>query len=43
MDAIQSISNEARRALADPELERGDLLAALSVWLRQLLGIFMSS
>jgi len=30
MDAIQSISNEARRALADPELERRDLLAALS-------------
>ena len=37
MDAIQSISNEARRALADPELERKDLLVALSVRLRQLL------
>jgi len=30
LDAIQSISNEARRALADPELERKDLLAVLS-------------
>lgn len=31
LNAIQSISSEARRALADPELERADLLAALSV------------
>lgn len=31
LDAIQSISNEARRALADPELSRDDLLSALSV------------
>jgi len=30
LDEIQNISNEARRALADPELEREDLLAALS-------------
>lgn len=30
LDAIQSISDEARRALADPELERADLLTALS-------------
>lgn len=36
LDAIQSISNEARRALADPELERADLLTALSVRPRQL-------
>ena len=31
MDAIQAISDEARRALADPELPRTSLLEALSV------------
>ncbi|KAH8100909.1 cystathionine beta-lyase [Cristinia sonorae] len=30
LDAIQSITDEARRALADPEVSREDLLAALS-------------
>ncbi|KAI0925891.1 hypothetical protein AcV5_008499 [Taiwanofungus camphoratus] len=30
LDAIQSISNEARRALADPELSRESLLTAIS-------------
>lgn len=29
--SIQSISDEARRALADPELSRVELLSALSV------------
>jgi hypothetical protein len=31
LDAIESISTEARRALADPELTREQLLSALSV------------
>ena len=31
LEAIQSISDEARRALADPELSREALLAALKV------------
>lgn len=31
LEAIQSISDEARRALADPELPRDSLLSALSV------------
>ena len=31
LDAIQVISNEARRALADPEVPRNVLLAGLSV------------
>ena len=39
LDAIQSISDEARRALADPELERADLLTALSVRPGLLLSI----
>jgi hypothetical protein len=41
LDAIQSISNEARRALADPELERADLLTALSVRLGQLFTVYL--
>jgi hypothetical protein len=31
LQAIQSISDEARRALADPELPRESLISALSV------------
>ena len=31
MDSIQSISDEARRCLADPELSREQLLDAISV------------
>jgi DNA-binding phage protein len=31
LNAIQHISDEAQRALADPELSREELLAALSV------------
>jgi hypothetical protein len=31
LDAIQSISDEARRLLADPELPRAQILSALSV------------
>lgn len=31
LEAIQSISDEARRALADPELPRDSFLQALSV------------
>lgn len=31
MESIQSISDEARRILADPELPRESLLSALSV------------
>lgn len=31
LDSIQSITEEARRALADPELTRAQLLSALSV------------
>lgn len=31
LEAIQSISDEARRTLADPELPRDALLSALSV------------
>jgi hypothetical protein len=31
LDSIQSISDEARRCLADPELSREQLLSAISV------------
>ena len=34
LNAIQSISDEARRALADPEMSRESLLFALSVSVR---------
>ncbi|KAJ6466612.1 cystathionine beta-lyase [Mycena vitilis] len=35
LKSIQSISDEARRALADPELSRTELLAALSALIRE--------
>ncbi|KAJ7352433.1 Cys/Met metabolism PLP-dependent enzyme-domain-containing protein [Mycena albidolilacea] len=35
LKSIQSISEEARRALADPELSRADLLSALSALIRE--------
>ncbi|PCH42326.1 cystathionine beta-l [Wolfiporia cocos MD-104 SS10] len=35
LDAIQSISDEARRALADPELSRNALLSALSAFINE--------
>ncbi|KAF9000617.1 cystathionine beta-lyase [Cyathus striatus] len=35
LDSIQIISDEARRALADPELPRGTLLAALSALINE--------
>jgi len=34
LDSIQSVSNEARRALGDPELPRDALLSALSTLIR---------
>ncbi len=35
LDSIQSISNEARRALGDPELPRDALLSALAALIRE--------
>jgi hypothetical protein len=35
LDSIQTISDEARRALADPELPRGTLLTALSALINE--------
>jgi hypothetical protein len=31
-EAIQSIADEGRRALGDPELSREQLLSAITVW-----------
>lgn len=39
LTAIQSISDEARRALADPEMGRAELLSVLSVSLSQRLSL----
>ena len=39
MERIQSISDEARRALADPELSRESLLSALAVCSSETLSV----